>query len=187
MDKYISLTFLVDGTVIGNTVNVAARMLSLTKIYGTKFVTTSKCISQIGQQPSTSTPSSPPLTSIHIPSQPPPVTSDLPPSQPKHSSSYRFYNQRVLDTVRVPGKDEALVIHEIFDNESLVAKIKPTYESALALYKERRFEEALKMFEEALVMLPADVPSQMLRDRCVRYIREGTPSDWDGVNVVSVK
>jgi hypothetical protein len=87
----------------------------------------------------------------------------------------------------VPGKEEAIVIHEIFDNESLVGQIKPVYESALELYKQRKFEEALKLFEEVLVLYPADVPSQMLKDRCVRCIRDGVPSDWDGVNVVSVK
>lgn len=93
----------------------------------------------------------------------------------------------MLDTVRVPGKEEAITIHEIFDNESLVGQIKSTYESALALYKERRFDEALKLFEQALATHPTDVPSKMLRDRCMKCIRDGVPNDWDGVNVVSVK
>eukprot|EP00026_Physarum_polycephalum_P001310 Phypoly_transcript_01311.p1 GENE.Phypoly_transcript_01311~~Phypoly_transcript_01311.p1 ORF type:complete len:1119 (+),score=253.28 Phypoly_transcript_01311:35-3391(+) len=183
-----------DGTVIGNTVNVAARMLSLTKVYGVKFITTSKCIAQIGHQSSsttTHTPASPPLTHAHSSSPPhtlPTISDeDAPPAQPKNPGAYKFYNQRVIDTVCVPGKEDAIVVHEIFDNESLVGQIKPTYESAIALYKQRRFDEALKLFENVLERYPEDVPSQMMRDRCARFMREGVPADWDGVHMVSVK
>jgi TolA-binding protein len=166
-------------------VNVAARMLSLTKVYHTKFITTSKCISQLSQ-PSTSG-SSATLPNPFFTAGSPPREQQPSPPPPKNPGAYKFYNQRMLDTVRVPGKDEAIAIHEIFDNESQVAQIKVIYEAGLAHYQGRRFEEASKQFEEALKVYPGDAPSQMLLDKCTKYLREGVPNDWDGVTVVSVK
>lgn len=193
---------LLDGTVIGNTVNVAARMLSLNKIYNTKFITTSKCISQLGQQPNPSSPqaphqppSSPPSTTTSTTTTTANTTSELPPIGPKKDpapppktpGAYKFYNQRMLDTVRVPGKDEAIVIHEIFDNESQVAQIKSHYEAGLMDYQARKFDKAKKHCEDALQMYPEDIPSQMLLEKCNQCIRDGVTGDWDGVSVVSVK
>lgn len=152
----LGINSLLDGTVIGNTVNVAARMLSLNKIYNTKFITTAKCISQLGQQlqpsfpslssqsqPSSVAPTPTPNPTPEQPTSPSPTPASTTPTPssaqpplgargmvkkevlppPKNPGAYKFYNQRVLDTVRVPGKDESIVVHEIFDNESQVIKL----------------------------------------------------------------
>ena len=54
-------------------------------------------------------------------------------------------------------------------------------------YKLMNFEEALKCFEEALVVLPSDGPSRVYLDRCKHYIQNPPPEDWDGVFIMETK
>jgi len=163
-----------DGTVIGNTVNVAARMLSLTKLYGARFVTTDKCIHQLQDPTDTNLKNSNPAS---------------PKASPKASTpkKHATYQHRVLDIVRVPGKDEPITVHEVFDADSPVARIKVPYEKGFALFQARKLAEAQGYFDEALLAHPMDVPSQLFSERCTRMLREGMPKGWDGVTVVNVK
>ncbi|MCS7206169.1 MAG: tetratricopeptide repeat protein [Leptospiraceae bacterium] len=61
------------------------------------------------------------------------------------------------------------------------------YNKALSLYKKRRWEEALKEFEEALKIVPNDGPSLLYIERCKEYIKNPPPEDWDGVFVMKTK
>jgi tetratricopeptide (TPR) repeat protein len=61
------------------------------------------------------------------------------------------------------------------------------YNKALSLYKQRKFQEALEGFKKALQIVPEDGPSKLYVERCLEYIKNPPPEDWDGVFVMKTK
>ncbi len=61
------------------------------------------------------------------------------------------------------------------------------YNAGLALYKKREFKMAAEMFKNALAIKKDDGPSQVYLDRCIHFIEEPPPADWDGVYVMKTK
>jgi tetratricopeptide (TPR) repeat protein len=61
------------------------------------------------------------------------------------------------------------------------------YNEGLALYKKREFKMAAEMFKKALAIKKDDGPSQVYLDRCVHFIEEPPPANWDGVYVMKTK
>ncbi len=55
------------------------------------------------------------------------------------------------------------------------------------LYKQRAFSEAAEYFAKALELDEKDGPSRIYRDRCLAYLKNPPPSDWDGVFVMTSK
>ncbi len=66
-------------------------------------------------------------------------------------------------------------------------KLLDNYNEGLRLYRERKFEEALKYFKKALEVKPDDGPSQLYVDRCEMLIKNPPPPDWDGVFTMTTK
>lgn len=98
---------------------------------------------------------------------------------------------RPVDRVRMKGKTEPLVVHELLGEAGrvdpvLLAAVE-RYENAFAAYVERRFDEALAGFEEVVVALGDDPPSQVLAERCRGYLAEPPPPDWDGAWTMATK
>ncbi len=62
-----------------------------------------------------------------------------------------------------------------------------TYNKALELYKERRWDDALQYFTKALEVSPEDGPSKLYIERCREYKLSPPPPDWDGVFVMKTK
>jgi adenylate cyclase len=92
---------------------------------------------------------------------------------------------RELDLVRVKGKEQAVRVHELLaragaplpaGQEGAVA----LYAAALEAYRQRRWDEALALFEEALALRPDDGPSRAMADRCRAYRRTPPSETWDG-------
>ncbi|MCB1193147.1 MAG: tetratricopeptide repeat protein [Leptospiraceae bacterium] len=61
------------------------------------------------------------------------------------------------------------------------------YNQGLELYKDREFQKALKLFQEALKIKPNDTPSKLYETRCLEFIKNPPPMDWDGVYVMKTK
>lgn len=66
-------------------------------------------------------------------------------------------------------------------------KVLTHYNEGLQLYKERKFQDALKSFKEALQIEPEDGPSEMYVKRCKEFIENPPPPDWDGVYIMKTK
>lgn len=98
---------------------------------------------------------------------------------------------RELDKIRVVGKKEPVTVYELLDRkgelEPEVAKIVESYNKALALYKERNWQEALKAFEATLAIEPSDGPALAYVERCKQFFFNPPPDDWDGVYVLKSK
>jgi len=93
---------------------------------------------------------------------------------------------RELDLVRVKGRQEALRVHELLgaadaplaDEQREMLKL---YALGLAAYRERRWDDALSLFRQCLVLWPEDGPSRTFERRCRTFRVEPPPEDWGGM------
>lgn len=88
------------------------------------------------------------------------------------------FNCRKLDAVKVKGKKIPVKIYELCTEyeEKFAAK----YEQALELYFQRKFKNALQLFEDALLLKKDDVSCILFIARCKDYVKSPPPKDWDG-------
>ncbi len=102
------------------------------------------------------------------------------------------YHIRFLDNVAVKGKELPIKIYEVFDAdaEDLFEKkmqILPDFQQAQDLFFKKQFSEALPLFQSALEQLPGDITAELYIERCETYIKDGVPTDWDGVRKMDKK
>ncbi|UCE05315.1 MAG: adenylate/guanylate cyclase domain-containing protein [bacterium] len=98
---------------------------------------------------------------------------------------------RELDHVRVKGKTRPVKIYELRGMHSLPAIEKDliidVYTYALDLFKQRKWNKALKEFRRVLRYFPSDGPSRLYTLRCLEFMESPPPEDWDGVYEFAVK
>ncbi|MFP4260670.1 MAG: CHASE2 domain-containing protein [Opitutales bacterium] len=95
---------------------------------------------------------------------------------------------RKVDRIRVQGRRQAVAIYELWDETIPRAEFlacQEPYEAALEAYFAQDWSRALAGFEAAAAVEPwrdfaPTTPSVVLAERCRRFLREGTPPDWDG-------
>ncbi len=146
-----------DYTAIGDTVNLAARLEGQTKYYGTNIIISESTKQDLEQNPGVST--------------------QFP------------YRLRELDLIKVKGKIKPIPIYQLImpgdklDND----KILDSYSSALANYRNRNFNESLRLFRLILEEVPEDVPSAHYIERNNNYINNPPPDEWDYVYTAESK
>jgi len=93
----------------------------------------------------------------------------------------------------VPG-GEVQVVYEVLGRSTFAAHVLPLgaaareHAEAMVYYRERDFEQAAKKFERVYEQMAEitgheDVPSALLRKRCLAYATQPPPPTWDGVAV----
>lgn len=107
-------------------------------------------------------------------------------------TSLQDYHYRRIDKVRVKGKEQFITVVEIFDGDisavfQLKKEMNPVFESALQKYDEKNFQEARKLFQDVLNRFPADIPSKMYHERCIKYESQDLPPDEELVEVMTEK
>ena len=95
------------------------------------------------------------------------------------------YNYRLLDAVKVKGKQQANRIYEVLDGlDEVTFDLKMTtrqkFEEAVQLYQQQQLTDALKLFKEVTLTNPSDVAVHIYLERIKRLVNEGLPDDWDG-------
>ncbi|TGK08936.1 adenylate/guanylate cyclase domain-containing protein [Leptospira fletcheri] len=94
---------------------------------------------------------------------------------------------RKLDLVRVKGKTEPVVLYEAIaeKNTSIPTSIRESialYEEGISQYLERRWDKAVRCFQESeTVKKQNDKSVHLLIDRCKEYSKNPPPANWDGV------
>ncbi|GIX40336.1 MAG: hypothetical protein KatS3mg129_0069 [Leptospiraceae bacterium] len=93
---------------------------------------------------------------------------------------------RELDSVRVKGRPQPVVIYEYFGfkNESEINLIKNTmsdYMQGISFYKLQQWEEAAIHFRKVLNYNPNDTVAKVYLNRCNYFYKNPPPIDWDGV------
>lgn len=98
---------------------------------------------------------------------------------------------RVLDTVRVIGKKEPVIIYQLLAKKGEVtgplADLLVHYNAGLEQYRARKYQEAIGHFEKAVAIIPNDGPSKTYLERCHEYLTNPPADDWDGVFVFTSK
>jgi len=141
-----------DYTMIGDGVNLAARLESACKQYGARIL-----LSEFTQSGLKST-----------------------------------YRMRDIDLVVVKGKSRPVRVYELLDyhdEESFPNLMESlgTFREAIGAYRERRWDMAIKGFEECLSLNPDDRLPAVYLDRC-RHMQENPPAeDWNGQWVMTEK
>lgn len=102
------------------------------------------------------------------------------------------YNFRFIDIVKVKGKREAVYVFEIIDGEPLQIKelktqTKEQFAKALQFYKNQDLPAAMKLFKEVYKINKLDRAADLYVLRCERFIKDGIPKDWDGIEVITEK
>lgn len=101
------------------------------------------------------------------------------------------FESRELDIIKVVGKNEPVIIHELIDlkgsvGENIVKGVE-IFESAIELYRKRQFEEATETFRQVLNFIPEDPPTKLYLNRCREFIKQQPPDDWNGICVLTQK
>jgi len=95
---------------------------------------------------------------------------------------------RLLDTLRVKGKKEAVKIYttraKLGEDEVQAWNL---HDQAMGLYYGRDFDSAAGLFELVQQALPGDEPSAILMRRCIAFLKSPPPPDWDGVETLTEK
>jgi adenylate cyclase len=93
---------------------------------------------------------------------------------------------RELDLIAVKGKDQPDVIYEIIrpggpSDWLLGDGVIERFESGIAMFRDRRFEEALTHFSAFNDDHPSDRASAIYLERCGVFMVDPPAEDWDGV------
>ena len=96
------------------------------------------------------------------------------------------YPVRLIDKVKVKGRQERITIYEIFseDPENIQAlkfASKSDFEQAIVLYQIKEFEKAKHLFNKCLTRFPDDKPVQLYIERCDRHMAEDVHNDGSGM------
>lgn len=91
---------------------------------------------------------------------------------------------RELDLLRVKGKKRPERIYELIGPWSRCQDRRlfiETFEAGLGAFRDRRFDEAQALFEEASALAGEDPCSLQYAAQCARFAMDPPPDDWDGV------
>ncbi|NLM16138.1 MAG: CHASE2 domain-containing protein [Candidatus Riflebacteria bacterium] len=98
---------------------------------------------------------------------------------------------RFLDLLTLKGKAKPVKVYELICRaEACTTALKEKiekYEKAHKLHLERKFDEAIELFEEILKEHPEDGPSKTYLERCKHYKDNPPNEDWDGRFIMTTK
>ncbi|UCD37278.1 MAG: adenylate/guanylate cyclase domain-containing protein, partial [Fidelibacterota bacterium] len=102
------------------------------------------------------------------------------------------YRTRQVDRVIVKGKTEPVGVYEVVDyhtKESFpnMIEVLGHFNDGIEYYNEGRWDDAVKLFQQALKGNPDDKCSQMYVERCEHLKNNPPEGEWDGVWVFKSK
>jgi class 3 adenylate cyclase len=102
------------------------------------------------------------------------------------------YLLRHLGKVQLKGKYNLLSIVECLNGnaaEDLQLKVKTLsqFNKAMHYYMEQRFENAIQLFQDIIMVDPKDQTAIYFMENALKYLRQGAPENWTGVEEMSSK
>ena len=95
-----------------------------------------------------------------------------------------------LDSVRVKGKTQPIKIYNLLGDKHLPEtqeRIVNEFTQGLGLYKKRKWDKAIQVFENVTATEPSLYAAQVYIERCLDLKKNPPPADWDGVYVMTSK
>jgi len=95
-----------------------------------------------------------------------------------------------LDSVRVKGKKKPSKIYNLIGHKDLPGiskEIVVQFNEAVTMYKERKWDEAIQIFENIAAVDPDLYAAELYIERCNNFKKSPPPPDWDGVYVMTSK
>lgn len=95
-----------------------------------------------------------------------------------------------LDSVRVKGKKKPVKIYSLVgvkDIPEIPEVIVNQFNEGITVYKERKWDEAIQIFENVAAVDPDLYAAQLYIERCTNFKKSPPPPDWDGVYVMTTK
>jgi len=109
-------------------------------------------------------------------------------SESTFSEAQSGINAREIDAVRVKGKLKPVKIYEPYIDVTEKRKEGyKTFNEGIDLYRRKKFEEALRLFNRVNTVLEGDMPCSLYADRCNELIQNPPGEDWDGVYTAKTK
>ena len=102
------------------------------------------------------------------------------------------YHTRLIDKVRVKGRSETTVVHEVYNGDSAEAiaqkqETSEEYEKGVELYYQRQFTEANLHIARVLSQTPDDKVVRLHQQRIAAAIANGVADDCTGVELLEGK
>jgi len=150
-------------TALGDTVNLASRLEGLNKDYGTHILVSQSTFEQ---------------------------ASTAQASEQNHGGEFVF---RELDLIRVKGKIQPVGLYELLGTRGALGDSAELNEHLAqfargrALYRDRRWTDAQRIFGNLLERWPDDGPARVFRERCQSYLINEPEAAWDGVFTMTHK
>lgn len=96
------------------------------------------------------------------------------------------YAIRLVDRVRVKGRQQPITLYEVLDAEVAAVRdekvaLRAHFNQAVALYYDRQFKEAGKLFGHCISVCPDDLASRRFVATCWELSDKGVPDGWTGV------
>lgn len=93
------------------------------------------------------------------------------------------HHTRFVDSVKVRGKSQSIVLYEVFDADpphikELKESSKEYYQKAWNAFHQKEFQEAEALFKDCLQHNPHDKLSQNYLERCQHILEEKEKDDW---------
>jgi len=95
-----------------------------------------------------------------------------------------------LDSVRVKGTKKPVKIYSLVgvkDIPQIPEAIVNQFNGGVTVYKERKWDEAIQIFENIAALDPDLYAAQLYIERCNNFKKSPPPPDWDGVYVMTSK
>lgn len=111
-------------------------------------------------------------------------------SESTHAQVKDRFVTREIDKIRVKGKKHPVTIYQLFAPMSEYGRFElllTTYNEALECYRTHDWREAAGKFGPILTADWMDGPTQVLLQRCLEFMDDPPPEDWDGVYVMKSK
>jgi adenylate cyclase len=97
---------------------------------------------------------------------------------------------RELDRLTVYGRAQGIAVYELLgmaEDHAILSPCMALYESGLSAYRDRDFQKAADLFEQALQARDADRPARLMLERCLDMLRRPPGDDWDATNAMRAK
>lgn len=106
-------------------------------------------------------------------------------SESTYAVCHESIDARELDTIRVVGKNDPVTVYQLLERKNqtqgVLADLVEQYASALSLYKNGNYQDALLGFKSCVKLDAEDGPTLSMVSRCESFIETPPINDWDHV------